>query len=324
MNAPHGIAEALYQSRRVLEGALERDLGPVFSSIGPRGRLEPGILGERFELSSGQTVRDRWLDSFVEWGVGFHNAPQDGPIDDVTLENLLVRNATKWASRLYRARRRMRVRRAAFVGTAPEHDLYWNIAGSDERVPGELSVHVSDSLFLDTGSQAIQFVQRTTEGARGSPDFHDLSDDVRRGGPIFLERNVVRNAGRLIGDGSARAAFAVSLFPSLNPVGIRALFVDKSMQEDATGCLLVQGHERVVIDGAALLVGGEAHQPLAKIEDVEELTITGGFFDAKRGQNWLDLRNVGRLRLARCRGTALVHWNSTDRGRVSEDLVLEA
>lgn len=318
------LAETLYQSRLHLERALERPLGPVFQAIGPRGRLRPAVLGERFELSSGQVVADLALDSFVTWGVGLHNALEDGPIDYVKLENLLVRNATKWASRLYRARRSMRVQSCAFVGTDPEHDLYWNLAGFAGEGLSEPSVTVSDCLFADTASQAIQFVQRDHEGTPGEPGFYDLREDLTRGGLVVLERNVIVNAGHRIGDGNARASFAVSLFPSLNDVLIRDLFVDKTMQEDSTGCLLVQGHRRVRVKNAALVIGGEAHQPLAKLENIETLELEGCHLEAARGQNWIDLHNVGRVVMRGCSGSARVHVNSTDRGLVSENLTLEA
>jgi len=301
--------------------------GSVYDApvVGPGVAAEdllPTELRGEWPIDSGDVVSKRmFVYSLPYSSVGLHHFVFHGVCDGIRLQDLAVRNATKWASRSYRMRSDNRVERCAFFNTHNEHDIYWNLAGYNrglllkDGIPLSVPTLVLRACYFeDTGSQNVQLVQRPIEQGFDCKAAGDLTP----GGPIVMSDCLSRNAGRLIGDGNARAAFALSGFETKNNVVITRFFVDKSMQPKSTGSLLLERHPLAQVRGSVFL-SGDNQQAIASVQGCGVVTFNGSTFHAAGGQNWIDVKDTKHVSFTNCVGDAHIHWNKQDVGRVDVD-----
>lgn len=306
------IEETLQALARILGVQSAPEWTPV---LGPlrEDHMGPPESVDGHTFGSGETIDGR---HFVNgtW-VGLEHRIEQGPCEGALLQGLILEHCSKWASRCYRMGPANRIRACAFVNVKPEHAVYWNLRGTR---PDVASFVLRNSLFLDIESQALQLVYRRSEQGF---DF-EAAGDGAAGGEIIVADCLVRNAGWGIGDGNARAAFALSFFSSPHS-GVRVVrsIVDKSMQAKSTGCLLVQAFPRAFVGSSAFL-SGEATQPVLKFEGTRHVELIGSAIFAGGGQAWVSFDGCGGAIIHGCRGNVRVHWNRQDVGAITDTLVL--
>jgi hypothetical protein len=284
--------------------------------LGPRIPLEhetvPSVEVESWMTLLGKdyTIDERW------WTTGIGNQELGEPIDGFRLKDCVVRGGTKWASRSYRMRQGNALIHSAFTTTWPEHDAYWNMMGygaGEEGYGGKPSLSVIGCYFEDTGSQNLQLVQREIEWYGPVAPV-----DLTPGGPVIVLDSLSRNAGLGIDhpagiegkgyEGDPRSAFAFSFFRSKHNVYLRRLMVDKTMQTRSSGCLLVEGRPRCVVD-SSVFMSADTRQPLAIFRDIDDLVIRNSWWSARAGQAWISLERVKRVTIEECQtgGAMPVH-----------------
>jgi hypothetical protein len=259
--------------------------------------VEPGMTLQGRDY----TIDERW------WTTGIGNQELGEPIDDFHMKDCVVRGGTKWASRSYRMRRGNALVHCAFTTTWPEHDAYWNMMGYDVGQEGygrRPAFSILGCYFEDTGSQSVQIVQREIEWYGQVP-----AADLTPGGPIVVMDTLSRNAGLGIDhpagiegkgyEGDPRSAFAFSFFRSKHNVFMRRVMVDKTMQMRSSGCLLVEGRPRCVVDSCAFM-SADTRQPLAIFRDIDDLVIRKSWWSARAGQAWISLERVKRVTIEGC------------------------
>lgn len=277
------------------------------------------------ELNSGQVYDG--IEFVVEspwWSTGVGNQDLGERLDHVTFRDCVFTGGTKWASRSYRTRRNIRFVNCAFRLTWPEHDVYHNLAGYNEGEAGwdaQPSMFFVACYFENTGSQNVQLVQRAQDWYGQTPP-----SDLTPGGPIVMIDCLSRNAGLGLDhpegiegkgyEGDPRPAFALSFFASQNNVYLRRCVIDKTMQRRSSGCVLLEGRRRSVLE-ACVFMSADTTQPLALIRDQDEVVIRKSYFGARSGQNMITFENVRRYLIEDCSGTARVMRNRTMYGPVT-------
>lgn len=303
---------------------LGAKLGRQFEAthaFGPQTeKLEAGEFPPYIPIQAGfQLVGQHLVRRKTEWSAGVNHYIWHGPCDGIRIAHSILEGGAKWASRSYRMRSLNTVEFTAFLDTYPEHDLYWNIAGynGDEKLKGRFAALFRGLYFERTAGQNIQLVQ-VGDNRRFEEGFDAVgAGDWTRGGPIVVVDVLSRDAGWLQDGPHVRAAYALSFFESDNDIYIVRALVDKTMQPASQGCLLLEGHKKVVVRSSAFM-GTNMRQPLVKVARCEEVLFEGCLFDAAQGQNWVDIE-ASRVTFKGCTGSASINARRSIVGRVSDN-----